>query len=67
MTIEDVEKRIEEIKTKVAEHDDEGAHSSEDALHEEVLRAIAAGATNAQDLAAMALTTLQLDFCRWCA
>lgn len=47
-------------------HDDETAHVHEDALHVAVLRAIAAGAPNAQTLAVEALKTVGLDFSRWC-
>ena len=41
------------------------AHRAEDALHQDVIRAIADGAEDAAALARLALTTLDLDFARW--
>lgn len=65
MTIEEVKKRIDEIKMKA--HDDEAAHGMEDSLREEVLEAIAFGAHNAKELAKIVLTTSEIEFSRWCA
>jgi leucyl aminopeptidase (aminopeptidase T) len=67
MTIEDVEKRIEEIREQARRGDSEGAHCDEDALREEVLQAIAEGAANARELARLALTTNQIEFSHWYA
>ena len=47
--------------------DDEAAHGMTDDLHRDVLAAIAAGAPDAQILAAAALRTETLGFSRWCA
>lgn len=63
MTVQDIEQRIEEMKT----YDDEVAHRSEDAMREEVLEAIANGAPNAAELARAALKSSELDFSRWTA
>lgn len=63
---------LEEIRTRVARieanrDDDETAHSQEDDLYTDVLRAIADGAPNASELAREALRTVDIDFARWCA
>lgn len=47
--------------------DDENAHGAEDELHCKVLKEIADGAANAQELAAEALKSLDINFSRWCA
>ena len=65
MTLEEIKKRIDEIKS-VAD-DDERAHALEDQLHRDVLFAIAGCAQNANDLAMAALRTLYIEFNRWCA
>ena len=65
MTIDEVKDRVRIIEA--TRGDDETAHSLEDRLHGEVLRAIADGIDNAQELATEALKTAQIDFCRWCA
>ena len=41
------------------------AHAAEDALHQDVLAAIAAGAPNPAELAAAALATTEIKFSRW--
>jgi hypothetical protein len=65
VTVEEVRRQVEELR---AHHDDpEGAHGDEDQLHEDVLRAIADGAPNAAELAALALQTIDIDFPRWYA
>ncbi|RLU81209.1 hypothetical protein CTZ27_33160 [Streptomyces griseocarneus] len=63
MSVEDVAHRLAEI----AHHqdDDEVAHGLEEQLHSDVLRAIAAGAPDAQILAAAALRSETIDFARW--
>ncbi|MEU0018034.1 hypothetical protein ABZ173_10225 [Streptomyces rochei] len=65
LTAEDVARRLAKIQT--LQGDDEAAHGEEDLLHRDVLAAIAAGAPDAQLLAAAALRTETLDFSRWCA
>lgn len=65
MTIEQVLDRIKELEGRL--DDDEKAHAYEDKFHHDVLKAIAAGAENAQELAGLALKTLELKFERWCA
>lgn len=64
--VEDVEREVERIRGMA--DDDESAHSTEDALWERVLRAIASGETDdAPGIAAAALKTQTVDFARWCA
>ncbi len=64
-TREDVVRRVAKIVGMAG--DDEAAHGEEDALHEDVLKAIAAGALNPAELAAEALKTLEIEFSRWYA
>lgn len=66
MNIETVKARVAEMVAMKA--DDEQAHSEEDALHQDVLRAIADG--RCDDPAACAreaLKTTEIDFSRWCS
>jgi hypothetical protein len=66
MNIEDVELRVENIRERAG--DDEVAHGMEDDLHQDVLRAIAAGTcSDPVGCAASALKTCDIDFARWCA
>lgn len=65
MTVDEIQQRIETILQE--SHDDEVAHSLEDDLYRDVVRAIAAGAPNARDLAQEALHTEIISFARWCA
>jgi hypothetical protein len=65
VTTKEAIKRIEEIKAIAG--DDERAHGEEDEFRGDVLRAIADGAPNTQELARLALTTGEIDFQRWCA
>jgi hypothetical protein len=66
MTPQYVQDRVEQIKSVAG--DDEVAHGKEDALHQEVLRAIAEGvAENPAECARIALTTSDINFARWCA
>ena len=65
MTIKDIEERILAIKTDRG--DDESQHHAEDDLYEDVLQAIADGASNASELAKATLATKVIDFARWCA
>ena len=63
MNISDVRRRLRKIEAM--QHDYEAAHSEEDALYGDVLRAIAKGADRA--LASEALKTQNLTFPRYCA
>ena len=65
MTTEEIMRTIQEI-SRLSE-DDEVAHSMEDELWENVLKAISEGAPNAAELAAYALKTKNISFSRWCA
>lgn len=65
LTVKEVIRRVEEIRAIAV--DDEVAHGREDDLHQDVLRAIAAGASNPVGLASCALETTHIEFSRWCA
>lgn len=65
VTVDAVNEAVTEIAACAG--DDEGAHSYEDSIRDDVLRAIAAGAPNAAELAAAVLKTGEIDFARWCA
>lgn len=65
MELSEVESRIEGIRAVAG--DDEVAHSREDELRDDVLKAIAEGASNAAELAGAALSTRDIEFARWCA
>ena len=65
MTVDDVRAEVERIRDLAG--DDESAHSAEDRLHQDVLRAISDGAPNAAELAAEVLKTEAIQFARWCA
>jgi hypothetical protein len=66
MTTDDVRMRVEEIRAHAT--DDECAHSLEDSLYDDLMRAIATGqCTDAAGCAEIALTTKDIDFARWCA
>ena len=66
MTLDDVRKRVDEIRR--VSWDDEVAHSREGDLHIDVLRAIADGAAeDPKAMAKLALETCDIDFARWCA
>ena len=66
MDTDEIQRRIDAIRG--AAGDDERAHCLEDDLHQDVLRAIAAGnCENPKECAAAALRTLGLNFSRWCA
>lgn len=63
MTVKEVIGRVAHIKN--VRGDDEVAHSAEDNLHQDVLRAITEGARNSRKLAEEALKTLDIGFARW--
>lgn len=65
MTVEDVRAEVAAIRRMAG--DAEMAHGAEDELHQNVLRAIAAGADNAAEIAGEALMTMEIEFERWCA
>ncbi|MEK5298667.1 hypothetical protein [Bacillus sp. FSL R5-0659] len=65
MTVDDVMKRVEDIRQVAEAEDDETAHGMEDELYTEVLKAIANGADNPEKLAAEALKTEKIEFYRW--
>jgi hypothetical protein len=65
LTAEDIAHRLAAIHA--VQDDDEVAHGLADDLHRHVLASIAAGAPDAQLLAAAALRTETLGFARWCA
>jgi len=64
ITLADVHVVLDCIKQLAG--DDETAHGIEDSLHQAVLRAFARGVVD-RTLAAAALTTLKIEFARWCA
>lgn len=63
MTVAGIHLTIQSIRDLA--DDDEVAHGMEYDLWESVLRAIAAGAGNPQELAAAALETKGIEFQRW--
>lgn len=68
MTREDIVFGVQEVARNSFE--DEVAQSVESRLHVDVLRAISVGALvdiSPEEAAAMALSTLKIDFARWCA
>ncbi|MFW0909667.1 hypothetical protein [Bacillus altitudinis] len=66
MTVDDVMKRVEDIRQVAEAEDDETAHGMEDELYIDVLGAIVNGADDPEKLAAEALKTLEIEFSRWC-
>ncbi len=70
MTVEDVRARVEEIRAKAEEGDDEVAHSREDDLYRDVFQAIIATCQPESypwAMARAALKTNEIEFARWCA
>lgn len=62
--VQDVRQQVDEIR--VNRRDDEKAHSMEDRLHADVLRAVVRGEPEAKEMARVALTTNRINFGRWC-
>ncbi|WP_223863693.1 hypothetical protein [Streptomyces sp. 5-10] len=62
MDLNTVEERLTWIR---AEEDSARQHEMEDDLYEDVLKAIAEGASNAAELATASLKTKDMDFKRW--
>ncbi len=68
LTIEDIETDVAAIQAAADEGDDEKAHSLENSLFENVLRAIADGSVeDPEDVAQAALASCDIDFARRCA
>lgn len=67
VTLQNIRDRITRIINAADKGDDEAAHSMENTLHKDVLRAIAGGADAPGALAFEALKTTQLDFERYAA
>ena len=67
ITLEGIKEQGNEIWELAERHDDETAHSKEDALYKAVLETIAHGAANPSQLAMAALGTKEIEFSRWCA
>lgn len=66
MTLDDIRQRIAKIHE--LQKDDEAAHSEEDDLHSDVLKAIAEETCEEPvEAARLALTTEQITFQRYCA
>ena len=65
MTLEEARARVELIRAIAG--DDERAHSEEDKLRADVLRAIMFGCEQPAMLAKVALETGDIEFARWCA
>ena len=66
MTLDEIRDAIKGIRERA--NDDEMAHADEDVLFAEVLRSIAAGTCeDPQSAAELALTSLDIEFARWCA
>jgi hypothetical protein len=66
MTIDEAKERFAQVAKMAG--DDEAAHSAEDRFHQDVLFAIAHGLCDSPvEVCSIALSTLSLDFCRWCA
>jgi hypothetical protein len=59
--------RVMFVATCADAGDYEAAHAEERRLHRDVLREVAAGAEDGRWLAEAALTTLDLEFPRYCA
>lgn len=66
MNVNTIKARIAEITALVLARDDKVAHGKEDALYQDVLRAIARGScTDPRACAKLVITTQDLSFGRW--
>lgn len=66
MTEDELQQRVDALRE--LHGDDEMAHSQEDEIWADVLRAIASGyGASPMRLAQIALTTREIKFCRWYA
>lgn len=68
MTLSEIRTRVEAIQQKVLiQEDDEAAHSLEDTLYVDLLRAIADSSCEYAPHAREALKATEINFARWCA
>lgn len=66
MTVEEINKRIAEIKS--FKSDDERAHDMEDSLRSDFIDYIAEGGVeDLQEKAKLVASTAEISFCRWTA
>lgn len=66
MTIEDIQKRLEEIRVRAS--DPERAHSLQDALYRDFVKNLSESADwYLSERAKMVLTVEEIEFERWCA
>ena len=63
MTVQEIHGRVESIRAHA--DDNERAHADEDDLWRDVLRAIAAGHPEPQQLAEAAVKSTEIEFTRW--
>ncbi len=66
MTNEEALAMLQTVQAAAQDGDDEKAHGREDDLRQNVLEAIMRGQGDAVALAAIALTSSQYKFSRWC-
>ena len=67
MTLDQIKTQLDEIRA-CAPGDEEAAHAREDDLHQDVLRAIRDGVCESpKEAAALALTSPDIEFPRYCA
>lgn len=64
LTVAEIRAQVAHIAT-IGPWDDEAGHTMEDRLHQNTLRAIAAGAADPAALATAALATTMIKFERW--
>jgi len=67
MDIEEINKRLEDIRSLATRGDCEGVHGNIDSLYREVLIAISKGVSNSSDLAKEALKSEEVDCDLWYA
>lgn len=65
MTLEEIKKRIEEIKKESDEGDDSEAHFLEDMLRQEFIESIAQGNSEYSELAKEVVKSEDFEFRRW--
>ena len=65
MSLDELKERINHIRTIAYENDDESAYNAEIQLRHDVLKAIAEGSANAEEIAKLVLTTSDIEFGRW--
>lgn len=67
LTVAEVRRRAEKVEQAAENGNDDQAHGLADALHEDVLAAIAVGARTPKLLAKEAIRTVDMKFARWYA